>query len=184
MEFPNPTKPRDIRAFLGLTGYFRRFTPEYSGTIEPLLELLRKGTKWKWEERHEHAFNATKNLYSRNLHVFHPEKEGTYVLNCDASDYAIGGVLYQRNEKGEHKVIAHSSRSLKGAERNYFTSEKEILAIVYCISKFRYYLVGQHFEILSDNQALSFMLRCKLANARISRWIMAIQEYDLSLIHI
>ena len=85
------------------------------------------------------------------------------------------------SDKGEHKVIAHISRSLKGAERNYFTSEKEILAIVYCISKFRYYLVGQHFEILSDNQALSFMLRCKLANARISRWIMAIQEYDFTI---
>ena len=149
--------------------------------VKSLEELLLLLTKWRWEERHEHAFNATKNLYSRNIHVFHPEKEGTYFLNCDASDYAIEGVLYQRNEKGEHKVIAHNSRSLKGAERNYFTSEKEILAIVYCISKFRYYLVGQHFEILSDNQALSFMLRCKLANARISRWIMAIQEYDFTI---
>ena len=99
------------------------------------------------------------------------------MLNCDASDYAIGGVLYQRNNKGEHKVIAHVSRSLKGGGRNYFTSEKKILAIVYCLSKFRYYLVGQHFEIMSDNQALSFMLRCKLANA----WIMAIQEYDFTI---
>ena len=93
----------------GLTGYFRRFTPEYSKTIEPLLELLRKITKWRWEERHEQAFIATKELYSKNLHVFHPEKEGGHVLNCDASDYAIGGVLYQRNSKGEHKVIAHIS---------------------------------------------------------------------------
>ena len=80
--------------------------------------------------------------------MFHPEKEKTYVLNCDASDYAIGGVLYQRNNKGKHKVIAHVSRSLKGAERNYFTSEKESLAIVYCISKLRYYLVGQHLSLI------------------------------------
>ena len=87
MEFPNPRKPKDIRAFLGLTGYFRRFTPEYSETIETLLELLRKNTKWRWEERHERVFNATKDLYSRNLHVFHPEKEGTYVLNCDCLLY-------------------------------------------------------------------------------------------------
>ena len=74
-----------------------------------------------------------------------------------------------------------NTRSLKGTERNYFMSEKEILVIVYCISKFRYYLVGQHFEILSDNQALSFMLKCKLANACKSRWIMVIQEYDFSI---
>ena len=78
-------------------------------------------------------------------------------------------------------VIAHVSKSLKVAEGNYFRSEKEILAIVYFISKFRYYLVGQHFVISSDNQPLSSMLKCKLANARISRWIMAIQEYDFSI---
>ena len=65
--------------------------------------------------------NATKDLFTKNLHVFHPEKEGTYVLNCDASDYAIDGILYQRNDKGEHKVITHVNRPLKGAERNYFT---------------------------------------------------------------
>lgn len=94
----------------------------------------------------------------KNLYVYHPGKEGTHILNCDASDYVIGEVLYQRNNNGEHKVTAHVSRSLKGTKRNCFTSEKETLAIVYCISKFRYYLVGQHFEILSDNQVLSFML--------------------------
>lgn len=180
-DFPRPRRTKDVRAFLGLTGYYRRFTPEYSKTIEALLELLKKNVKWCWEECQEEAFKATKELYRQNLHLFHPEENGTFVLNCDASDYAIGGVLYQRNNKGEYKVIAYANRSLKGAEKNYFTSEKEILAIVYCISKWRYYLIGGHFEILSDNQALSFMLKCKLSNARISRWIMAIQEYDFSI---
>ena len=100
-----------------------------------MLELLLKNTKWRWEARHEEAFNAVKALFKENLHVFHSEKEGTYVLNCDALDYAIGGILYQRNKNGELKVIAHVNRSLKGAEQNYFTAEKEILAIIYCVSK-------------------------------------------------
>ena len=92
-EFPNPTKAKDIRVFPGLTGYFHRFTPDYSKTVEPLLELLSKNTKWRWEEQHEAAFNATKELYSKNLHVFHPGKEGKYVLNCDASDLSLIHIL-------------------------------------------------------------------------------------------
>ena len=75
-DFPKPNKAKDIRAFLGLTGYFCRFAPEYLKTIEPLMELLRKNTKWRWEERNEAAFNATKDLYSKNLHISHPEKKG------------------------------------------------------------------------------------------------------------
>lgn len=179
--FPAPRKIKDLRAFLGLTGYYRRFIPEYAKTIEPLLELLRKNTKWRWTENHDRVMDDIKKLFLKNVHVYHPTKEGKYVLNCDASDYAIGGVLYQIDSNGEHRIIGHANRSLKGAERNYFTSEKEILAIVYCLNKFRGYLVGQHFEILSDNQALSFLLKCKLTNARMSRWIIAIQEYDFSI---
>lgn len=76
------------------------------------------------------------------------------------------------------KVIAHCNRILKGAERRYFILEKEILAVVYCINKFRYYLVGKPFEVWSDNQALSFLLKCNLTNACMSRWIIAMQEYD------
>jgi hypothetical protein len=103
------------------------------------------------------------------MQLFHPEKEGTYVLYTDASDVAIGGV-------DEYKPISYVNRTLKGAERNYFTSEKEILAVVYALGKFRYYLYGKKFEIHTDNQSLSHMLKCRLGSARMTRWILAIQE--------
>ena len=82
--FSTPKKAKDIREFLRLTGYHRRFKPDYAKTIQPLLKLLRKNTKWRWKVRHENAFKAAKDLFTKNLHVFHPKKEGTYVLNCDA----------------------------------------------------------------------------------------------------
>lgn len=90
-----------------------------------------------------------------------------YVLNWDGSDYAISRVLHQWADNSKHKVIAHVGRSVKGAERTYFMSEKEILAIVYCLSKFRSYMTGQHFEILPDSEALLFLLKCKLTNVRM-----------------
>lgn len=180
-NFPTPRKNKDIRAFLGLTGYYRKFIPTYSDTVAPLLELLKKGVKWKWETQHQKAFDAVKQLYTNNLHLYHPNEKGTYVLYTDASDIAIGGVLYQRDEHNEHRPIAYVNRTLRGAEKNYFTSEKEVLAVVYALTKLRYYLSGTHFEIHSDNQALSFLLKCRLINARMTRWIMAIQEYNFTI---
>ena len=115
-------RAKDVRAFLGLTGYYRRFSPNYSETITPLLQLLQKGHKWKWEDKHQITFENIKDLFQNNLHLFHPNDEGTYVLQTDASDTAIGAVLCQRDTMGEHRVISYINRTLKGAEKNYFTS--------------------------------------------------------------
>ena len=79
--------------------------------------------------------------------LHHPQREGKFVIYSDASDYAVGSVLYQQDTTGEHRVIAYASRVFKGAERHYSTSEKEILAIVYALRQFRYYIYGTHFEI-------------------------------------
>lgn len=181
MKFPTPRNAKDIKAFLGLTGYYRRFTPGYADATIPLIELLKKGKKFNWLPCHQEAFTTVKNLFKNNMHLFHPDNKGTFVLYTDASDGAVGAVLYQRNKLNELKVIAYVNRTLKGAERNYFTSEKEILAIVYALSKLRYYLCGRKFEIHTDNQALTHLLTCKLTNARMTRWIIAIQEYDFTI---
>lgn len=91
------------------------------------------------------------------MQLFHPSDEGTsYVLQTDASDAAIGAVLHQTDANGEHRVTAFVNRTLKGSEKNYFTTEKEILVMVYAFNKFRYYLYGFHFEVHTDNPALSF----------------------------
>ena len=113
--------------------------------------------------------------------LHHPQREGKYIIYSDASDYAIGSVLYQEDSKGELRVIAYASRVFKGAEKHYCTSEKEILAIVYALKQFRYYIYGTHFEIHTDHQALSFLLRCRITNARLMRWILAIEEYSFTI---
>ena len=104
--------------------------------------------------------------------LHHPQREGRYIIYADASDYAVGSVLYQEDKHGELRVIAYASRVFKGAEKHYCTSEKEILAIVYALKQFRYYVYGTHFEIHTDHPALSFLLSCKATNARLIRWIL------------
>lgn len=180
-EFPTPNNLKGLRAFLGLTGYYRRFSPEYAKAIQPLLELTRKHVRWKWEQQHTDAMNDVKGLFRCNIMLHHPQKTGKYVIYADASDYAVGSVLYQEDEQQELRVIAYASRVFKGAEKYYSTSEKEILAIVYALKQFRYYIYGTHFEIHTDHQALSFLLKCKIRNARLMRWILAIEEYSFTL---
>ena len=102
-------------------------------------------------------------------------------MYTDASEYAIGAVLHQEDGRGDLHVVAYANRMLKGAELHYCTSEKEILAIINALRKFRHYLYGTDFEIHTDNQALSFTLKCRLANSRLTRWVLAIQEYSFTI---
>ena len=91
-NFPIPRNLKGLRAFLGLTGYYRRFSPLYAKNTQPLLELTKKGQKWKWEKKHQDAFNQVKTLFMENIMLHHPQREGKFVIYSDASDYAVGTV--------------------------------------------------------------------------------------------
>ena len=104
-------------------------------------------------------------------------------MQCDPSNFAYGGQLYQLDDEGKIGVIAFTSKTFKGAEKNYFTTEKELLSIVRCLEKFRIYILGQPLTIITDNKALIFMNKCHLNNSRITRWILSIQEYKFDIIH-
>ena len=99
-------------------------------------------------------------------------------LHTDASDNATGAVLYQRGDNREHRVISYMNRNLKRAEKNYFISDKEILALIYALNKLRYYVYAKQFEIHTNNQTLALLLKFRLVNARMSSWIMMLRLYD------
>ena len=104
-------------------------------------------------------------------------------MQCDASNFAYGGQLYQLAEEGKIGVIAFTSKTFKSAENNYYTTEKELLSIVRCLEKFRIYILGQPLTVITDNKALTFMHKCHLNNSRITRWILSIQEYKFDIVH-
>ena len=183
LNFPSPRNPKQLKGFLGLTNFYNKFTSRYAECTQPLLQLLKKGIKFKWDKTMEEQFQLVKELFIESVVLKFPIQGRRFYLQCDASNYAYGGQLYQIDKEGEIAVIAYTSRTFKNAEKNYFTTEKELLAIVQCLKKFRIYIIGQPLTILTDNKALTFIQKCHLNNTRIARWILAIQEYNFEILH-
>lgn len=183
-KFPTPKNVKQLKGFLGLTNYYSKFTKYYSDTTYPLLALIRKGSKWEWTEEMTAQFNKVKELFCEAMIINHPDPKKRYYLECDASNYAIGAVLYQYSENHEEQIVGFASRSMKGAELNYFTTEKELLAIVYALEKFRTFIIGAKLTIRTDHHALTFIFSCKLVSSRLARWALFIQTYKFDIEHI
>ena len=185
---PEPKDVSQLRAFLGMLNYYHRFLPDVATILEPLHQLLRKGSKWQWQREQQEAFAKSKELLqSAELLVhFDPAKE--LVLATDASDYGVGAVLSHKMEGGTERPIGYMSRSLNGAERNYSTLEKEALAIIFGVKKFHQFLYGHSFTIKTDHKPLEGLLNEKkgipaLAAPRIQRWALTLSAYEYKILY-
>ena len=149
-----------------------------------LLDLvLKKGIKWLWNGDSERTFQEIKALFCRSVLLKYPDIEKPFYLPTDASDLALGAVLFQLDKDGNPYPIVYASRTLKGAELAYYTTEKELLAIVWALQKFRSYVMGGKVVIRTDHKALIFLKTCKLLSGRLTRWNMTIQDYDILIEH-
>jgi hypothetical protein len=146
IKFPDSKK--DLQKFLGLCNYYRRFIPQYSSIAEPLYNLLRNDTAYEFDDQCKSAFFSLKEKLSNTPILGFPTNNGQFTLHTDASTVGIAGVLSQ-SESGKQKTICYLSRTLSSAERNYSTTEKECLAIVWCIKNLRHYLMGRKFVVRS-----------------------------------
>lgn len=179
-NFPRPKNAKNIKQFLGLAGYYRRFLPKFSNTVKPLTALLQKDQVFKWQEPQENAFVTLRDQLCEEPILQHPDFTRPFVLTTDASGYAIGGILSQ-GELGKDKPIAYASRLLNKAEQNYSTIEKESLAIVYCTNHFRPYLYGNRFTIVTDHKPLEWLHSVKDPTSRLIRWRLKLAEYDYKI---
>ena len=134
---------------MGLTNFYNKFTNKYAEYTQALLKLLQKGNKFQWDSTMEEQFQRVKKLFIDTVMLKFPIQGKRFYLQCDASNYAYGGQLYQIDEDVEIAVIAYTSRTFKNAEKNYFTTERELLAIVQCLKKFRIYILGQPLTIIT-----------------------------------
>lgn len=182
-NFPCPTDKRQLQAFLGVCGYYRRFSVRHSEFVGPFRNLLKDGSKWDWTKIHSRAFRDFKNNFMRAVTFSHYLPHKKFKLQTDASDIGISEILYQVDDNGDSRIISLASRVLTQCKSRYTTSEKELLAIVYCLMKFRMYLLGWKFEIITDHQALTFLLSTPYHNARLMRWILTMQEYQFEIFH-
>ena len=169
-EWPIPRRARDVRAFLGLTGYYRRFIQNYGEIAKPLHELTERNTEFVWTMERERAFQKLKSSLTTAPILGYPsaEEDDVFLLDTDASNCHIGAVLSQR-QGGEEKVIAYGSKVLSKSERNYCVTRRELLAVVHFIRQYRHYLLGHKFELRTDHGALAWLFKFKEPKGQVAR---------------
>ncbi|CAN6544149.1 unnamed protein product [Malus baccata var. baccata] len=179
-HLPSPTSVREVRSFLGHAGFYRRFIKDFSKIAQPLCRLLQKEVAFEFTKECTESFNQLKELLTTTPIIVPPDWSLPFELMCDASDYALGAVLGQRKDKRPH-VIYYASRTLNDAQLNYSTTEKELLAVVFALDKFRSFLIGFKVIVFTDHAALKYLLTKKQAKPRLIRWILLLQEFDVEI---
>lgn len=182
-EFPRPRNVKHLKSFLGLCSYDRRYCENFAALSVPLLKLLKKDHPWKWGVEQNEAFEKIKSVFAGAIMQYHPNPQKPYYIQCDSSYYGIGGCLFQKSPQGECQIIAFCSRTLKGAELNYGITEKEALAVLYCLRQWRVFVLGTKVTVITDHKSLIFLKKCRLMNSRLTRWTLYLQEYDLEIVH-
>ncbi|XP_022864502.1 uncharacterized protein LOC111384459 [Olea europaea var. sylvestris] len=172
-EWEPPTKVTELRSFLGLVNYYRRFIKGYSSRAAPLTDLLKKSQRWEWTVKCQRAFDDLKAAVMLEPVLALPDFNKSFEVQTDASDFAIGGVLMQ-----EGHPIAFESRKLNDTERRYTVQEKEMTAIVHCLRVWRHYLLGSRFMIKMDNVATSYFQTQKKLSPKQARWQDFLAEFD------
>lgn len=184
-EFPQPTTKKQMRAFLGLTGYYSRYVKDYATIATPLTDTLKgknKQEKIKWSPECEDAFTRLKGSLTKFPVLHAPDFTREFLIQCDASDSAIGVVLTQIFDGEEHPIV-FLSRKFSPAERNYSTIERECAAIVFAVRKLHFYLDGSKFRIISDHRPLRWLKTNSGSNSRILRWSLILQPYNYEIEH-
>ncbi|XP_056688625.1 uncharacterized protein [Spinacia oleracea] len=179
-KLPPPVNVKGVRSFLGHAGFYRRFIKDFSKIAKPLTQLLLKDATFEFTDACLESFDRIKKALITAPIIQPPDWDLPFEIMCDASDFAVGAVLGQRKNKVLH-AIYYASKTLDGAQMNYATTEKELLAVVYALDKFRTYLVGSKVIIHTDHAALKYLLAKKEAKPRLIRWILLLQEFDLEI---
>ena len=179
-RIPAPTNLRELRRFLGMVSWYRRFIPRFTDIAAPLNHLLQKKVRWTWSEKEEIAFETLRQQLATAPVLACPDFTLPFTLQTDASNEGLGAVLTQ-DINSQERVIAYASRTLNSAEKNYSVTEKECLAVVWGIRKMRPYLEGYRFTVLTDHQSLKWLRTMDNPSGRLARWGLELQEYDFDI---
>jgi transposase InsO family protein len=181
-DWPRPRNLHEVRSFLGLASYYRRFVTQFADIARPLHLLTNKGQPFVWGEAQEEAFRSLKRFLTSTPVLASPIDDAGYVLDTDASSTGLGAVLHQW--QGEHlRVIGYASRVLSRAERNYSTTRRELLAVIFGFKQFRQFLFGRKFVLRVDHAALTQLRSTPEVVGQAARWLDFIGEYDFDIQH-
>lgn len=184
-SYPEPKTKKQVRGFLGLTGYYRKFIQNYAEKAAPLTDLTKKKLpdKVTWTKECERAFKTLKTALCQTPILRSPDFDKNFILQTDASDIGIGAVMSQLDEEGQDYPLAYYSRKLLPREQKYSTVEKECLAIKLAVEHFKIYLLGKPFTIHTDHRSLKWLNSFKDKNGRLTRWSLSLQPYVFDVMH-
>ena len=181
-KWERPSNVSELRSFLGLCSYYRRFVPDFATIARPLIKMTEKNVQFAWTEEQEESWRALKEKLVSPPVLMYPDPEVPFVLDTDASDFGIGAVLSQV-QGGDERVVAYGSRVLTKQERRYCVTRRELLAVVHFIKYFRHYLVGRRFTLRTDHASLKWVKSFKEPEGQVARWLEVLETYDFELIH-
>ena len=180
---PPPKNVKAIQTFNGLAQFNRCFIKDYAGIMEPITQLTRKGEVFDWTTECKNAYQYIKTQYQNASIFIGVDWKLEFHVHTDASDIAVGAMLAQNPTGKTDQPIAYASRLLSKAEKNYTTIEKEALAMVYAVNKFRHYLLSNRFIFYVDHLALQYLVNKPQVSGRLARWLLLFLEFDFKVIY-
>ena len=181
--FPVPKDVQQVRSFLGLTNYYKRFIQGYSVLAAPMFKLLRKDTPFHWDNACQEAFQELKYRLVIQPILVYPDMAKRFYLTTDASNTGIGFILSQHDDKDREVVIAYGGRALRGAEAQYPTTQLEYLAVVEGIKTYHPYLVDKPFTVVTDHKPLIHSDKFHPNTGRLGRWALYLQDFNFDTIY-
>jgi hypothetical protein len=180
LQMSAPRTVKQVRQFIGLSSYFRKFLKDYARIVEPLTKLTRRDVKWQWKAEQEQAFQTVKEMLTSRpvLAIFDPHLPTE--LHTDASSTGLGAILLQEHN-GKQRVVAYFSKQTTIDQRQYHSYELETMAVVYALKHFRVYLLGLHFTVVTDCNALRTTFSKKDLIPRVGRWWLEVQDYSFEI---
>lgn len=182
-DFPTPKTVKNVRQFLGMTSYYRRFISGYARIAEPMIALMREDAPFVWSTECQESFDHLKQkLISAPVLVL-PDFSKAFTVHTDACDVGLGAALTQTGENGHERAIAFASRTLHKVERPYSTSEKECLGVIWALEHFRPYIEGSSVTVVTDHNSLRWLMTRPTPSGRLARWCLRLQDFDFEVIH-
>lgn len=180
-NLPVPIKQKDVRSFLGHAGYYRRFIKDFSKITGPLYCLLTKDMEFNWTFACHEAFLKLKHALTETPVLKGPNWSLPFHIHTNAFDYAIGAILGKKVDNLEN-AIYFISKNMQGPELDYTATEKEMLAVIYALNKFRHYIIGYKIYVHTDHTTIRYLMNKPSITGRLARWLLLMQEFDITVV--
>ncbi|QRW17323.1 Retrotransposable element Tf2 protein [Rhizoctonia solani] len=185
LNWSTPKNVKNIQEFLGFVNFYRRFIPNFGNMAQPLYNLLKKDSNWRWESAEQQSFDGLKKCLTSAPLLLQPDTTRQFYVECNALDYATGAILSQRNSEGKLAPVAYLSKSLSPAEKNYNIFDKELLAVIRAFKEWRHLLEGSELpvQVLTDHKNLEYFSTSQSLNKRQIRWANFLVDYNFQIIY-